>query len=409
MHTGRQADNVLDVFQARFEAAFEPADQRVRIAAPHRERADHRVVGAHQGFGRIGRDALAAGGFHVGRDVIAIARIVLRVDQIEIATDFQPETIALDARLDHVGTADQDRFGDAFLDDHLHGAQDPLVLALGVDHPFGVRLRLREQRLHDEAGAEHEARQRFRVSLEILQRGLRDARIHGGLRHRGSDAQDQPGIERARNQRLLAERMRLAAVSAGHHFGRRFACETRDRLHGRSLHLLVDGGRAHIERAAEDVGEAQDVVDLVRIIRPAGADHRVRTRGLCLFGHDFRIRIGERHDERLGRHSGQELRLQNAARRDAEEDIGIVDDVGQRARIGLLRIGRFPAVHEFVAPVMDDAFDVGDPDVFTPRAERHEEVEAGERRRPCPGGRRSSHPRCACLPVRARSSPPRRR
>ena len=56
------------------------------------------------------------------------------------------------------------------------------------------------------------------------------------------------------------------------------------------------------------------------------------------------------------------------------------DHVGERARVGLLRIDRFPAVHELVAALVDDALDVGDPDVLALGAERHEEVEAGERR-----------------------------
>ena len=43
-------------------------------------------------------------------------------------------------------------------------------------------------------------------------------------------------------------------------------------------------------------------------------------------------------------------------------------------------IGRFPAVHQLVAPFIDDAVDVGDPDVLAPGAQRHQQIEAGERR-----------------------------
>jgi hypothetical protein len=35
------------------------------------------------------------------------------------------------------------------------------------------------------------------------------------------------------------------------------------------LHVVVDGGGPHVQRAAEDVGEAEHVVDLVRVIRAA--------------------------------------------------------------------------------------------------------------------------------------------
>ena len=33
------------------------------------------------------------------------------------------------------------------------------------------------------------------------------------------------------------------------------------------LHLVVDVAGAHVERAAENVGKAEDVVDLVRVVR----------------------------------------------------------------------------------------------------------------------------------------------
>ena len=45
---GRQADDVADVVEPVAEAAFEAADQRVRVAAPDGERADHGGVGARQ-------------------------------------------------------------------------------------------------------------------------------------------------------------------------------------------------------------------------------------------------------------------------------------------------------------------------------------------------------------------------
>ena len=125
------------------EAPFQAADHRIRIAALHGERADHRRVGAHQGLGGIGRDALAARRLDIGRDIVAIARIVLRIDELEMRGRLHRQAEALDARLDDVRAADQDRLRDAFLDDRPGGAQHALVLALGVDDALRVGLRLR--------------------------------------------------------------------------------------------------------------------------------------------------------------------------------------------------------------------------------------------------------------------------
>ena len=55
------------------------------------------------------------------------------------------------------GRPNQDRPGQTFLMDRLGCAQDPLVLALGVDHPLHLGLGLGEYRLHHQAGAEDKA------------------------------------------------------------------------------------------------------------------------------------------------------------------------------------------------------------------------------------------------------------
>ncbi len=47
----------------------------------------------------------------------------------------------------------------------------------------------------------------------------------------------------------------------------------RDRLSRCQLHLVVDVAGAHIQRPAENTRESQHVVDLVRVVRTAGADN----------------------------------------------------------------------------------------------------------------------------------------
>ena len=251
----------------------------------------------------------------------------------------------------------------------------------------GWVLRLGEHRLHDEAGTEREALELRGIVLEIRDRPGRDARRHRRLRHRRRDAQDQPRIERARDQRTRAEALRFAAVEAGRdRIRRRIARELRDRIDRGVLHLLVDRGGADIERAAEDERKAQDVVDLVGKVGTPGADHRIGPRLARLVRHDFRRRIGERHDQRLVRHRLDHLRRQHVRRRQAEENVGAADHFGQHALVGLLRIDRLPAVHQRIAAFMHDAVDIADPDILALRAERNQKIEAGDRRRAGAGG-----------------------
>ena len=55
----------------------------------------------------------------------------------------------------------------------------------------------------------------------------------------------------------------------------------------------------HVERAAEDEREAQDVVDLVRVVGAAGGDEASGRTALRLLGQDLGLGVGEREDQRL--------------------------------------------------------------------------------------------------------------
>ena len=86
----------------------------------------------------------------------------------------------------------------------------------------------------------------------------------------GGNGGDQPRIERHRDDVARAEARPVALIGGGHLVGHVLAGERGERLRRGDLHRVVDGGGAHVERAAEDVGEAEDVVDLVRIVGAAG-------------------------------------------------------------------------------------------------------------------------------------------
>ncbi len=105
--------------------------QRVDLAAMQRERADDARRGANHGARRIGRHAVAPGDLEIGRDIVAIARIVARVDDLEIDAGLDRQAEALDAVADHFRPPDQHGPGDALLEHDLGRAQHALVLAFG--------------------------------------------------------------------------------------------------------------------------------------------------------------------------------------------------------------------------------------------------------------------------------------
>ena len=180
---------------------------------------------------------------------------------------------------------------------------------------FGAFLRRLEHRAHQLAGAEHEAFQVAAIGGEVGDRPARDAAVHGGAGDGGGDLQDQPRIERLRNDVVGTEHRRGAAIGRGHHLAGLHAGQAGDRFDRGDLHRLVDRGGGDVQRAAEDEREAQDVVDLVRIVAAAGGDDGVRAGGAGQVRVDLRLGVGQRQDQRPVGELRQPLRLQHAAAR----------------------------------------------------------------------------------------------
>ncbi len=365
LHPRPQADHLVDIVQMQGMCAEGAAEHAVGRAAVHHHGADEREPPAHLDLGIMLRHAAALGEPVVFLPILAVARVFLRIDEIEIRAGLDAQTEALQAPLDHRRPADQDRPRQPLVHDHLGGAQDTLVLALGQhDAVFLRHLGRGEHRLHQQARVIDEFAQLLHIQVEVGDRARGYARVHCRLGHRRRDLDDQARIEGCGDEVFRPEGDVLLAIGGGDDVGLLGHGEVGDGMHAGEFHRLVDGGRAHVERAAENEGEAEDVVHLVRKVRAAGGDDRVGPGGLGQVGLDFRLRIGEREDQRLVRHLLHHLWLQHLARRQAEEHVGAGDDVAQGARIGLLRIARLVRVHLLLASCVHHALDVGDPDVF---------------------------------------------
>ena len=138
---------------------------------------------------------------------------------------------------------------------------------------------------------------------------------------------------------------------------------------------------------AEDEREAQDVVDLVGVVRAPGGDDGVRAHRAREVGGDLRLRVGQRQDERVRPHLAQPFGLQHARRGQPQEHVGARQCLGQGAHLGGLRIAGHVGLHVRIAPGMHHALDVGQRHVLRAQAHRHQQVDAGE----CRGARAGGH------------------
>ena len=82
---------------------------------------------------------------------------------------------------------------------------------------------------------------------------------------------------------------------------------------------------AGVEGAAEDAGEGEHVVDLVRVVGATGG-HDPHVGGGVL-GHHLGGRVGHREDDRVVVHLRQRLRLDDARAGEADEDVHALDHV----------------------------------------------------------------------------------
>ena len=84
-------------------------------------------------------------------------------------------------------------------------------------------------------------------------------------------------------------------------------------------------GRARVERAAEEAGEAEHVVDLVRVVGAAGGDDP-HVRG-GLLGHHLGLGVGHREHHRVVVHAVEVCGLDHARARQADEQVGALEHV----------------------------------------------------------------------------------
>ena len=273
--------------------------------------------------------------------------------------------------------ADELRGAEPLLHEIRGRANDLLLLAFREHHALGLAPEpLEHPREHAGDRIESHA-QLVTVAVHVDDRFARHPGIHRGAGDRQRHRRDQPGIERHRND-VFRPVFRARAVGGGDLVGHVLARQLGQRSRGRDLHLHVDAGRLDVERAAEDIGKAQHVVDLVRVVGPPGRhDGVVAHRGDFLRG-DLRIGIGHREDDRLRRHDLDHLRGDRALGREAEENVGACERFGEAARLGLDRVRRLPLVHALLAAAVDHAFGVAQHDVLRLKPDRPEQLQAGD-------------------------------
>ena len=298
-----------------------------------------------------------------------------RVDDLDGAAEFDAQRVCAVAHA--VLAPDEQRRPETLPHEARGGADDLLLFALGENDALRPPAQPLVHALED-AGHRIAARaQLCPVGVHVDDGTPGDAAVHGGGRHRGRNGRDQPRIERHRDD-VFGPVFRPDAIRGGDLIGNVLPRQRGECLRGGDLHLHVDGGRAHVERAAEDVGEAEHVVDLIGVVGTAGRHDGVVADLRHFLGANFRIGIGHGEDDRLCRHRLDHLGRHGAFHREPEEHVGAFHRLGQGARLGFDRVRRLPLIHALAAAAIDHAFGVAQDHVGGRKPDRLEQLEAGD-------------------------------
>ena len=279
--------------------------------------------------------------------------------------------------------AEQNGLGDPLVGQDLAGTQDLARFALGENHPFRRALRLVDHDAHDLVRFAQTAAQLLLILAEV-HRLLCHAAVHRRLRHRRGHRDQHPLVERLRNDVVASEFDSIHAVGAQHGIRHVLLGQCRQRPRGGQLHRLVDGLGSHVQRPAEDEGEAQHVVHLVGAIGAAGRDDRIRARLDGRFVRDLGVRVGQREDHRIGGHGLQHLGGDHVAHREPHEHVRVFHGLGQRAAVRLRREALHVGVHAIGAALVDHPQNIAHDDVPLPGAQLHVVRGTRQRRRPRP-------------------------
>ena len=381
------ANDLVDVVEVHAGVPPGAADQAVCHAFVYQHGANQHQAAAHFDAGDRFGNAFALGHAVVGLPEVVVVFALFDVDHFVIRAFFQAQAEFFDALGNHGRTANQNGACQFFVHHDLHGAQDAFALTFREHQAFALGLaRRQEDGAHDGARGVHELLQFFLVGVHVGNGARGNALIGCSLSHGGRDFQHQARVKRLGNQILGAKSQLLASIGGGNGFVLLGLCQIGNGMHGGNFHCIGDGGCTTVKRATEDVGEAQDVIDLVGVVGAACGHDGVAAHGADFFGCDFGSGVGQRKDQRVGRHARHHIGLEHATGRQAQKHVGAINHFAQCALVGGLGVDGFVGVHQHGAALVHHAFDIRDPNVFAGQPQFDEQAQAGQRGGSCAAG-----------------------
>ena len=373
-------NDLIHVRQMDGRRAPRATNQTVHLAFVQHHGANERETTAHINLGQLLGHPFTRRHAPVGLPEVAVAMVLLDIHHLVVQALAQAQAKLFHALGNHRRTTDEEGPRQPFVHHNLHRAQHAFLFALGVANALARSLLGRRiNRLHDGARGIHKPLQGLHISVHVGNRPLGHAAVNSGLGHRRGDLDHQARVKGLGNQVLAAKGEFFTGISRRHHLALLRLGQLGNGVHRRDFHFIGDGARPRIERATEDIREAQDVVDLIGVIGASRGDDRIIAHLEDLFRHDLRRGVGQGQHQRVLGHLGHHFRLEHAACGQAEEDVCAIDDLRQRARCRVLRKLDLVLVHQLSATFVNHTGEIRHINVLPRQPQFDEQVQAGQR------------------------------
>ena len=375
VHRGRRlelrlyANHLVHYLQRVAIACVETGDEGIGLARLHHHHSEV-VALIHLVTCLLQRVALALA--LLSEDLgIAMTAVVLRrmaqvhhLDTVKVQVEFVGELG------DNLIVTQQDRIAQTFSLRLYGGTEHRGMSTLGKHHALRMSScrcieLLRELRLLAKQHA-----QRVLILLPVLDVATSHTAFDGGLGNGSTHLRDQARVNRLRDEVVTAERQVVHLIDIVHHIGHRLFRQVGDGEGSSHLHLFVDSAGMHVESAAEDVWESNDVVDLVGIVRTARCHQHIGSAGHRVFVGDFGHGVRQRKHDGIVSHRAHHVLRHHITLRQTHEHIGAAHRLLQRVYIAAVGGEESLLLSQFLAVAGNDAT----------RVEHHNVLPAGTKR-----------------------------
>ena len=142
-------------------------------------------------------------------------------------------------------------------------------------------------------------RKRVFILFPVVYLSASHSAINSSFGYGSADLGDESWIDGLGDEVFATKSQVVHLIDIVHHIGNGLLGQIGNSVNSGQFHLFVDGCGMNVKCTAEDIGEADHVVDLVRIVCTTGGHQGVGTSLHSVLVADFRYGVSQCEDDRV--------------------------------------------------------------------------------------------------------------